>query len=77
MTPNRTESSQDPFVDKLNENFKLKTGLPAGNSSLDSKFNKDMYGNTRGADGNWDRGAIEFISNTPLPLSAPSNLEVK
>ena len=46
--------------------------LTAGTSNgiaLSSQFNTDMDGNTRGADGVWDRGAYEFngVANTNPP----------
>lgn len=41
-------------------------------------FNVDILGNTRGGDGKWDRGAIEFSSSvdTVSPL-APANVQVQ
>ena len=33
---------------------------PDGGVTLASPFNKDPDGQTRGADGKWDRGAYEF-----------------
>jgi parallel beta-helix repeat protein len=58
----------DPFVDWQNGDFHLSTPTTAGYdiSSLDPNFAIDMYGNTRGADGVWDRGAIEYVEGVIL-----------
>ena len=45
-----------PFVDWQNGDFKLTSATEAG-LNLSAPFNTDMFGATRGADGNWDRGA--------------------
>jgi hypothetical protein len=53
--------------------------MPAG-FALGSPYNQDMFGNIRGADGKWDRGAIEFGGSGGSPTSgaptAPSNLRI-
>jgi hypothetical protein len=41
--------------------------------ALPSPYNMDMYGHTRGADGNWDRGAVEYYIR---PLS-PTRLRIE
>lgn len=55
------------FVDYAGDNYKLASGTTAGatltNETLGGRlqtFDTDMLGNTRGADGTWDRGAFEF-----------------
>lgn len=56
---NATADGGDPFVDYVNLNFRLKAATPAG-FTLASPYNVDMFGTVRGADGVWDRGAIEY-----------------
>lgn len=43
-------------------------------NSLVSGNGVDMLGRTRGADGTWDRGAIEFLGKNPL---SPTNVQIK
>jgi len=50
----------NPFADWQNMSFSLTSATDAG-LTLPAPYNKDMFGVTRGADGNWDRGAIEFV----------------
>jgi hypothetical protein len=62
----------DPFIDPANEDYRLKAPLsnwPGINlcttqtvCDTDHPYNIDMYGNVRGADGVWDRGAYEYTS---------------
>jgi hypothetical protein len=69
--------SSDPFVNYTARDLRLKaatqpgtsTGSPAGNSV-------DMFGVTRGGDGVWDRGALEFGGQIPTGPAAPSNVRV-
>jgi hypothetical protein len=49
----------DPFVDRLGGDFDLAMATDAG-KTLAAPYDEDMYGNKRGADGVWDRGAIEY-----------------
>lgn len=73
---NTSTGSGNPFVNVGALDFRLTAATPAGNT-LASPYDRDMYGNVRGADGVWDRGAIEFInSNNSLPNS-PTNLRVQ
>ncbi len=51
--------TSNPFVDSTNYDFHLTAGTTAG-MTLSSPYNVDMEGNTRGADGVWDRGAYEY-----------------
>jgi hypothetical protein len=51
----------DPLINWADGDFHLKAATNAGHT-LAAPFNQDMYGNTRGADGTWDRGAIEFTA---------------
>jgi hypothetical protein len=48
-----------PLVDGDNYDFSLKAATDPG-LTLAAPYNMDMYGNVRGADGVWDRGAIEY-----------------
>jgi hypothetical protein len=69
----------NPFVNMSGGNFNLSGGTSAG-MSLGATFNMDMFGKTRGADGVWDRGAIEYGSGgsgDTTPPSAPKNVTVK
>jgi len=54
----------DPFIDWQNGDFGLSSPTDAGKDDLGSPFDIDMFGNVRGADSNWDRGAIEFVGIT-------------
>jgi hypothetical protein len=62
----------DPFVDYVNLDFRLKAGTSSG-MTLQAPFNLDGHGKVRGADGNVDRGALEFGGGT---LSPPVGLRV-
>jgi len=68
-------TSGDPFVDYVNYNFSLRSTTAAG-ETLPSPFNTDMFGNVRGADGVWDRGAFEFVNSATRP-AAPANLRIQ
>jgi hypothetical protein len=49
----------EPFVSQADLDFHLKSPTAAG-KALPAPFNKDPFGVTYGADGNWDRGAYEY-----------------
>jgi hypothetical protein len=68
--------SVNPFANISAGNFTLIGAMNAG-TPLGSTYNKDMNSNTRGADGAWDRGAMEYNSTiiTTRP-SPPSNLSI-
>ena len=70
--PNGQIDTFDPFVSLPTGNFHLANGndVSAGLALL-APFNVDLDGNTRGADGKWDRGAFDFIVIGP---NAPPNL---
>jgi len=70
--PGTCPETDDPFINSSGdepEDFQLSAAL-SGYDGTDScvldactgekKYNIDMFGNTRGADGTWDRGAIEY-----------------
>ena len=63
------------FVDYDNYNFRLTQETYQGRSDFGSPYNQDMDGSTRGADGNWDRGAYEYSSIIDV-LEPPSSLRV-
>jgi len=65
----------DPFQNYAARDFRLKAATAAG-TALASPFNIDMFGNVRGADGTWDRGAVEFTGAAITPPAAPSNVRV-
>jgi len=58
--------STDPFVNGANYNFSLvdpnsiSSGIDLNSIPGFNPYPSDMYGNVRGADGKWDRGAIEY-----------------
>ena len=54
-----TNTTGDPFIGSGSGNFNLSVASAAG-TSLSSPYNADMTGTTRGGDGNWDRGALEY-----------------
>jgi len=56
-------------------NFRL-TGPTAPGIALSAPYNQDMFGNIRGADGNWDRGALEFTGTVITAPRAPQNLRI-
>lgn len=62
--------TSDPFVNAAGSNWALSAGTDVGNV-LASPYNTDMNGVTRGADGTWDRGAIEYTTALP-PASTGS-----
>ncbi|MFN7138985.1 MAG: LamG-like jellyroll fold domain-containing protein [Limisphaerales bacterium] len=57
------------FVNYTGRDYRLASATAAG-APLASPHDRDMFGNTRGADGNWDRGAFEFgtIKDTTPPV---------
>jgi hypothetical protein len=74
--PGETNLSGNPFVNFAGGNYAL-TGPTAAGIALPSPYNVDMYGNVRGADGVWDRGAIEYNSGSSiLRPSAPFGLSI-
>lgn len=70
--------SGDPFVNLNSIDFRLKAATPTG-TPLPVPYNTDMYGNVRGADGTWDRGAIELGSGSAdvTPPAIPINVVIQ
>ena len=58
-------ASGNPFVSSATGDLHL-TAATASGLSLSTPYNTDADGNTRGADGTWDRGAYEFTSGATL-----------
>lgn len=69
--------SSSPFINYATGDFRLKAATMPG-ITLPSPYNIDMFGNVRGADGNWDRGAIEYGGGGggTTSLAPPSNLHI-
>lgn len=65
--------SGNPFVNWQNGDFRLANGISG--VTLAAQYNQDPLGITRGADGQWDRGAYEYGSSASS-LSPPKNLHV-
>jgi hypothetical protein len=72
---NGTSGTTDPFVNIAGKDFRLKAGTGAG-MNLAAPFNTDAAGNTRGADGTFDRGAFEYATGA-ITVSAPTNLRAQ
>ena len=68
----------DIFTNISTKNFALTgTNLPnAGDNSIGSEYNTDMFGSTRGSDGVWDRGAYEYTDGEPTPTPTPAPASV-
>lgn len=68
--PTRYVGTGDPFTNLAGKDYTLTssaaTAMTAG-ETLSSPYDVDMFGNTRGADGKWDRGAFEFVASTKSP----------
>lgn len=67
-------TSGDPFVDAAKLDFRLKAHTDPG-TPLPALYGKDMEGVKRGADGSWDRGAYEFIDQTPRKAPTPPRIK--
>lgn len=73
---NNVYATSSPFVNYSGGDFRLAKATTAG-YSLNSPYNVDRFGVTRGADGNWDLGAYEYAGGgASLPLSSPTNLRI-
>jgi hypothetical protein len=75
---NRQTGTNNPFVNASGGNYHLAAATSAG-LVLSAPFNLDPNGNTRGADGVWDRGAYEFISGavgSPCDLNSDGSTNV-
>ncbi|MCR4275701.1 MAG: hypothetical protein NUV83_03060 [Candidatus Wolfebacteria bacterium] len=82
----QTGLSSSIFVDYTKDDYRVVAPTAAGlnlaaqswwNESADTFFGTfdsrlDMYGNIRGADGTWDRGAYEYVSGVPADTTPPA-----
>ena len=69
--PNGQIGVSSPLVNWQSGNYCLNAATHAG-LSLSAPYNRDWYGNIRGADGNWDRGALEFDIDALPQVAAPT-----
>lgn len=69
---NTSTSAGDPFVNRVGLNFYLIGATTAG-VTLSAPYNVDMYGKTRGSDGTWDRGAIEYTGGIRRFAAPPTS----
>ena len=67
---NRQTGSINPFVNSAGGNYRLAAATTAG-MTLPAPYAIDPDGNTRGADGTWDRGAYEYVSGSVPVAVAP------
>jgi hypothetical protein len=56
----------DPFANFKERDFRLARATDPG-KKLEAPYDKDMFGNVRGTDGMWDRGALEFTAPAQPP----------
>jgi len=64
-----------PFLNYAAGDFRLAAATAQG-SALLLPYSVDRTGASRGTDGNWDLGALEYVAGGPGPLPAPINLRV-
>lgn len=69
---NRQTGASNPFTNSASFDYSLLTDTTAGNT-LSSPFDVDALGVTRGANGTWDRGALQIAGSTPTITPAPSS----
>ena len=62
------EAGSNPFTDYAGDDWTL-SGATAVGTTLSSPYDVDRKGTTRGADGNWDLGAYEFVSGSVIGTS--------
>ena len=72
-------ASSNPFVNYSGGDFRLAGATTTAGYSLPSTYMVDRFGATRGADGNWDLGAYEYVAGgtSPVVLSSPTNLRIQ
>jgi len=71
----RQTGSSNPFVNLASRNYNLLAPSTAANA-LAAPFNVDAFGLVRGADGVWDRGALEYSGTSQSPPGAPTGLKI-
>lgn len=52
---------------EASDDFRLEAATTAGDNTIGAEYNTDAYGNTRGSDGTWDRGAFEYDAGSASP----------
>jgi len=65
----------NPFVNIAAGDFSLTPAAVAAMDAgytLSSPYTQDWAGTQRGADGEWDRGAIEYVDGEPTPTPVPA-----
>jgi hypothetical protein len=75
---NATTGSGNPFANYPGYDFSLLTPT-AGGLALPAPYNVDMFGTTRGWNGTWGRGAVEYqpVQSGPTSVpSAPANVRI-
>lgn len=74
----QTNFATSNFVNYAARDYRLASATTAGNP-LPSPFNVDLLGNTRGANGGWDRGAYEFAvgGSDLIPPAAPIGISIQ
>ncbi len=79
--PNAVTTTVNPFTNAAAGDYRL-TGPTAAGQTV-TGCTTDYLGNTRGADGTWDRGALEYIAGgigggtDTTPPAAPTNVIVR
>ena len=71
----KTTATGNPFVNFSALDFRLKAPTASG-MALPAPYNRDMFGNVRGSDGSWDRGAVEFGGTSTSGPTAPGSLSL-
>ena len=82
---NQYLASGNPFTNITGHDASIALGIasamPPGTTITNTAgqtFNVDILGNVRGADGKWDRGAIEFGGSLDtIPPSSPTNVRIQ
>jgi len=69
---NEQDGTGDPFVNLSINDYHLAAATDAGDTTIGGEFDTDPDGLTRGADGTWDRGALEFVAGNPSTLISGS-----
>lgn len=67
--------SSSVFSNYADGNFTLSESTDQG-MTLPSPYNTDMFGNVRGQDGTWDRGAFEYNLSGNARPNAPQGLQI-
>lgn len=66
--------SGNPFVSLATGDYRLTTATAVG-FTLPFPYNRDSFGNTRGADGTWDIGAYEYTGGTIPTYQCSDNID--